>query len=516
MSQKNVGADGFFAEQFSGMTFEVFHHDARLDVAVPVVRKDHRLFPIFCPRPTVRILFYTDSAAVDFNSAQDFGVDLLRDLILSRNTFYVNFQIDLVNRHRPTHAANKLTSSLLSRYDQVWFFGVLQCNLPDQPENELTNPEVAALSRWMAQGGVLMTGDHANPKPPAAAAGLDPLLNLGRAIGHRVPRAGELRKWEGTPSAVPAQSHNTQEPDGLNSLDNLTLQDDALPQRLLLKQYPLGWHFPRWIRRSRPHPLFCGRLGPIRVFPDHMHEGELLIPSAFPAPTWPAGPVTQPLPEIVARGTDKRTGSVYGVTTAYDGAAANVGRIVADATWHHYFNVNLRGFPPGTTLNEIADYYVNLAVWLSPTPKRAAMRCHLWWWLALHPAVFMVAHNPIFVLGETAYNVLGKVASQCMISEWIFPPHLIEWPLRERFPWPPEELVLGGIVEQYHSAIRAAQAGEKLPEVGALYARGVRSGLHFYTEELAETLKGAQALDEITERLLAAGDQAAGPETDPA
>lgn len=510
MSGNSSQANRFSGEQYGQLRFDVVRHDALIDVAVPEVPEGHPLYPIFCRRPTVRILFYTDDrrGRVVFESAQDFGVNHLRDLIIGRNPFYVNFQIDLINRHDGGHAANKLTTALLGRYDQIWFFGVGQCNLPGEPENELTNAEVAALSTWMGQGGVLMTGDHADPRPAGAAASLDDLLNLGRAIGHRVPRAGELRKWEGPPGALAGNSHNTQEPDGVNSLDNLTLQDDAIPQRLILKQYPLRGYFPRWVIRSRPHPLFCGRSGPIRVFPDHMHEGQLLIPSSFPPQTWPSGPAKQPVPEIVAWGTDKRTGAVYGVTTAYDGSVAGVGRIVADSTWHHYFNVNLRGFPLGTTLDNISDYYVNLAVWLSPTAKRDAMRCHLWWWLALHPAVFMVSSNPVFVLGETAYDVLGRVANRCTITEFIFPPLFIERLLPERFPWPPEELVLGGIIAQYHEAIRLAEAGERPPEVQTLYARGVQLGLQTYIEELSGTLKGSQALAEELGQVLADRQQA--------
>ena len=102
----------------------------------------------------------------------------------------------------------------------MWFFGIRQCNVTGQPENELTNAEVADLQSWMdSGGGVLMTGDHANPRPFGADPGLDALVILGRALGHRVPRAGELRRWEGLPDATIAGSHNTQAPDGVNDLD---------------------------------------------------------------------------------------------------------------------------------------------------------------------------------------------------------------------------------------------------------------------------------------------------------
>ena len=72
------------------------------------------------------------------------------------------------------------------------------------PENELTDPEVQALEVWMSgssQGGVLITGDHSNGRPLGADPGLNSLVNLGRALGHRVPRGGRLRVWEGLPSS---------------------------------------------------------------------------------------------------------------------------------------------------------------------------------------------------------------------------------------------------------------------------------------------------------------------------
>lgn len=477
------------------------------DVFIP--KKDHPFFPLFCPKPTVRILFYTDDFSVILNNTSDFGVGILRDLIMSKNTFYVTFDIDLVNRHDGGHAARKITPALLGSYDQVWFFGVLQCNLPGQQENELTNPEVASLEAWMASGGVLITGDHANRRPGGADPGLDPFVNLGRAIGHGVPRAGDLRQWEGGPTAISTSSHNTQVPDGVHNLDDLTLQDDAIPQGLILRQYPL-WRYPWWKRSWRPHPLFCGRAGPIAVFPDHMHEGQLTIPSTFPTPRWPSGPWGQPRPEVVARGTDKRNGSLYGVLTAYDGSSAGVGRVVADATWHHYFNVNLWGFPPGPVLDEIADYYVNLAVWLSPPFKRRAMRCWNWWWLAHNPTVRMVYGNSIAILGATAYDVLGRVASQCALSEFIwpfpFPEQVLERPL------PPEELVIGSILQRYYEAFESIEAGGDVPDSNELVADGIRAAHKSHLAELGSILEEARGVEEALEqglRLVESGDEAA-------
>lgn len=463
---------------------------------------------IFCRKPTVRILFYTDDFGVTTDNSSAFGTGKLRNLILNNNPFYVNFQIDLLNRHNGGHAFNKLTAALLATYDQIWFFGISQANVPGAPENELTTAEVTALRTWMNTGGVLMTGDHANPKPFGAAAGLDPLVNLGRAIGFKVPRAGQLRKWEGDPSSIaPDHNHNTQvpvPPGNLANIDTLGPQQDAIPQLLNLKTYPLGF-FP-WFYRRRPHPIFCGRRGPIEIFPDHMHEGQLLIPSPLNA-EWPSSGGFQPGPEVIAWGTDKRNGSVYPVVSAYDGDDVLVGRIVADATWHHYFNINLVGFPvnadgtPGPVLAQIANFYVNLAVWLSPRNKRTAMRCSILWYLATHPQVLEVKYNHLYVLGGTAYDVLGRRASQCEMSQFL----VLDIPrlIKRKFPVPPippEELILGGIIEQYHQAFDGAQQGKKPMEVEQLISRGLQRSFDVHINDLQENLnltrEGMQLLAE--------------------
>jgi hypothetical protein len=455
----------------------------------------------------VRILFYTDDFSVELGYATSFGVGRLRDLVVGHNTFHADFQVSLVQRHAGGHAANKLTPALLADYDQVWVFGVRQTNQAGEPENELTAAEVAALRQWMdAGGGLLVTGDHSNPNPVDPNG---PYLNLGRALGRAIPRAGELRKWEGPPDAGTVDNHNTQVPDGVLQLDNLALQGDGLPQQLILKRYPVGWIWPWWVQRYRPHPLFCGRNGAIGVFPDHMHEGQLVIPASFPAADWPGGPGGQPIPEIVSWGTDKRNGAVYAITAAYDGELAGVGRIVADSTWHHYFNINLAGFAnPSPTLDTIADYYVNLAVWLSPPAVRAQMRCWFWWRLASHPAVRMVAGNPLHIIGATALDALGRRTSSCLITQFVWP-----WPIRieerERFPWPPEELVLGGVLARYQEAFRTAVSDPQREPVPAveLVRAGVLAAVEEHAEQFRRAATGArELLPDVRRRFEVAGE----------
>ncbi|MEZ5966281.1 MAG: hypothetical protein R3F56_20765 [Planctomycetota bacterium] len=481
-----------------------------LEPHLPELTRKDLLYPLFCRRPKVRILLYTDSTSVQMNKSAQFGLQLMRDWIVDGNPFYASFEFDLVNRHTGGHAAKKLTATLLANYDQVWFFGVLQCNLPTAQQNELTTSEVSALRAWMdAGGGVLITGDHANPKPIGAAAGLDPLLNLGRAIGRAVPRAGQLRKWEGLPDSSTTDNHNTMVPTlafpDLN-LGGQPQQQDNVPQRLILTRHTIPSWIPYFVRRRRPHPLFCGKDGLIDVFPDHMHEGLPVLPTTYGS-EWPstAGGY-QPIPTIEAKGTDKRNGKIYPVTIAYDGDDVSVGRIVADATWHHYFNINLWGWTSGSPAysadgsaaqKAIANYYQNLAVWLSPRAKRQVMRCRTYWWLLNHPEVAELTLGPLHVLGGTALDVLGRSASQCLIYELVFI-DLDRFRVYERFPkvppipWPPIELVLGGTMLEYQEAAQRALAKKTIPAREDLQQAGFRRAFAFHTSALAADLKEAK------------------------
>ncbi|QXV59354.1 hypothetical protein [Amycolatopsis sp. TNS106] len=428
-------------------------------------------------KPKIRILFYTD--LVGFTGNNGFSLGIVRDLILANQPFFAEFEIDLLNRHEGGHAAGKLTSEVLAGYEQVWFFGFLPCNMPGQPENELVDAEVAALRAWMdAGGGVLITGDHSNPRPPGADPSLPEYLNLGRALGHRVPRAGELRVWNDRPDSSIEFSHNTHQPDPWGSDINNPIPNDLdpYPQELILRK-----------RLGRPHALFQGRRGPITVFPDHMHEGQLLIPERYPADVWPSGRAGQPKPEIVAQGTDKRDGKVYGVTSAYDGAAAGVGRIVADATWHHYFDLNLWGFEKGgEVLDRLTEYFVNLTLWLAPKPVKLEVNGQLLYWLSHNLSLRAVLPEGFRVPGITAAGLVREVGGQSVLDDLV-------WPL-EGTPGVPEELLLGAVVKESVAALSGGDV-EAFDAVGAV-ERGLRAGAEEYAAELRAALGAVEGLGE--------------------
>ena len=100
---------------------------------------------------------------------------------------------------------------------------------------------------------------------------------------------------------------------------------------------------------------------------------------------------------------------------AYDGFPSKAGRIVADSSFHHFLDINLRnlscrdasGLPViGSDLDQIAHFYGNLALWLPPPKKRIDMKLDLLLRLAKHPDVIEVMGNSLLTTGKTANAVL--------------------------------------------------------------------------------------------------------------
>ena len=382
---------------------------------------------------TIRILIYTDVDYINEDPCEDFGISELKRLLLfkaKRLCKTVRFEVKLINRHDRCDGANPLTGELLSHFDQLWLFGFLTTNEHDHPKNELDNEELRELERWMnAGGGLFITGDHSNPDERICDG--DPrkenpetFLNLGRAIGYRVPRAGQLRVWEGPPTRSSAKipleerdNFNTLVGPDVTTLDNdkpnLQADNHALDLDLVLTPGGL------------PHKLFWwyvegDKLVPITKFPDHMHEGRLRIPG-FLNGEWTA---PEPFPEVVARARDNRPFQIkrtYDLVSVYDGSKARpetskVGRIVVDSSFHHYLNINLVGFErdvcgnplPFSTLDQIAKYHLNLAVWLTPRIIVEEVRRGLLFEAVTDPQVVEIKGSEINKLGETARSSIER------------------------------------------------------------------------------------------------------------
>ncbi|HEX8456079.1 MAG TPA: hypothetical protein VF656_02060 [Pyrinomonadaceae bacterium] len=172
-----------------------------------------------------------------------------------------------------------------------------------------------------------------------------------------------------------------------------------------------------------PHFLFFYGLDaggqPVRIgnFPDHDHEGRVIVPETYDK-FWPPRP---PVPQVVAKGRDLRFPDeqrIYELVMAYDGDEAGVGRIVADSSFHHFLNLNLRAIPavdaackpvPGTPRDQIAQFYANLALWLAPLKLRESIREELFFRASTHIIV-------LEALGNSAAHV-GRAVKAALASE---------------------------------------------------------------------------------------------------
>ena len=132
--------------------------------------RDSTAYPWFCPKPRLRILFYTDDPRISLHQDvtshdHEFGVRILHDLLIQAAAAenLIDVSITLVDRHEPSNGAHRFSADLLADYDEVWFFTARwEPNTADNPSRELDDDEVDALAEWMTDGGVLITGDHAN------------------------------------------------------------------------------------------------------------------------------------------------------------------------------------------------------------------------------------------------------------------------------------------------------------------------------------------------------------------
>ncbi|HWS99680.1 MAG TPA: hypothetical protein VN256_05345 [Pyrinomonadaceae bacterium] len=376
---------------------------------------------------TIRILFYTDKSDISLNPSDAWSVADVKKFIEFKIGKLVQVRVELLNRHidqatgQLVYGANLLTRKLLNDYDEIWVFGYTQTNLPHRGPQfcsiELYDEEVKYLKDWMDCGGGLMfTGDHSNTNPFVAGGDHSRFLNLGRALGYKIPRARQLRVWEGPPTAQIVLSdppekkdnHNTQEGDGVQNLDNLALQSDGITQTLRFEDPKAPHELFRWYKNEDD------TIAPISKFPDHMHEGELLIPKLPLDAEWPEN---SRQPQVAALGRDKRfveKERLYPLVVAYDGDNIPVGRIVADSSFHHYVKPNLsgirdrdpHGYPVrGSDLDQVAQFYGNMAYWLAPKVIRDKVKSNLLFELAKHPDVFEVQGSNAEVVGNAARSV---------------------------------------------------------------------------------------------------------------
>jgi len=117
---------------------------------------------------------------------------------------------------------------------------------------------------------------------------------------------------------------------------------------------------------------------------------------------------------------------------AYDGQLAGVGRVVTDASWHHFVNLDLdgTGAPPGQPafqipatssapaadtpeLQRIRQYFRNLATWLLPRDVRRCLRFPVILEHLARPPLFeeLVVPRPETANGDELHEVGSRLVA---------------------------------------------------------------------------------------------------------
>lgn len=364
-------------------------------------------------QPTeVRILIYADGF-IDF-------LDLthVRTLLDARPYPHISFRVTNAHRDRSQGEARridrgpvKLTDLNLDEFEEIWFFGA-------NGTQELAPQEIDLLTQFMKKpkcGGVLVTGDHGP---------------LGRVLAENIPRVGAMRRWD-VPGSGPDRISSLVEGPDENPTINAQDESDDRPQIIHFQRFPIN--APAEVT-LQPHPVLSGLDGPIDVLPDHIHEGEAIAPEVNDTnvSTWPKNEAGthQEQPVVIAFGDVKEEQlqtKRFRVISAYNGHTVNVGRIVADSSWHHWVDSNLTGFEPTpqgqAALKKFETYFLNCAAWLAPPDKQFQVR-HTAWRLILGAKEILEIppDASLTVFGERAIKELRRFASSSAVSEWVLGP----------------------------------------------------------------------------------------------
>ncbi len=330
----------------------------------------------------------------------------------------------------PFNFATAATPVTTSNYDQIWLFGFSTA--------PLTPAEQATVVTFMqGGGGVFATGDHST---------------IGQGMGASLPRVRGMRNWSGVPMSD-QNRHDTVIDPGSDNIKQFNDQADAIAQRI----YPFFFSNGGPANQASswaPHPVLQHPSGAVDFLPDHPHESECFAPTPvagnfagveeWPAPAGGGARIAAKVAAVsMSAGrfvTDSGKPPVnphsFGAISAYDGDAANVGRVVCDATWHHFVNINLNGSGGGVDANgqprlglysggvataeylKIQRYFLNTTRWLAPKNRRYC-------WPFLVAAVtrfdFELAELQLPIPHPCPWDPLlaiGKVAEDALRRHW--------------------------------------------------------------------------------------------------
>jgi hypothetical protein len=438
-----------------------------------------------CP---IRILMVTDGTG-SYGDAE-FGLSILVNIL--EESFDPKVRFIVTKAHRADEEGVDICHFRFDDekmfdpgdHDQIWFFGVLRGVYPPLEQSELD-----VVLRFMECGkGVFATGDHED---------------LGGALCGALPRVRHMRKWfqiQGPLEAPPRDSerrHDTLRRGDDNIYSSNDERDDT-PQIIFPKIYSHP-SLPNVLYDCcpmiYPHPLLCGQHGILKFLPDHMHEGACYEPNVKdmchvytidgdPHPEFPFITTTKRLmPEVIAsaRPPEPHTTFVpmarachrpnqipsFGAIGAYDGHLVSVGRVVVQSTFHHFINLNLRGFEESTdtvspnrgrkAYKEIKNYFRNLGLWLAPSQvQRDVYIRAIWearWTYPVNEELLSIdkyvgPHLPEYILqlGAMTRGTLDSIITSCLSLS--FSLNLLRgvlktenWSVKRRFlpdPWMPE------------------------------------------------------------------------------
>jgi hypothetical protein len=421
--------------------------------------------PVLLPPETIKILILTEGGGSFIESLdQDFSLSILVD-VLNEN-IGLDPKIEVTKAHRASSVGPDVLRDFrfkpraLDGFHEVWLFGILDFStLP------LDDSEIEVLTEFMhSGGGVFATGDHDGRGTPLCG---------------KISRVRNMRQW-GKPLTV--TSNSDQRFDTLRSGDDdiyqFTDESDDTAQEI----FPIivsGTATRSACPSAYPHPLLCSPTGVIRFLPDHRHEGTCISKPDLTQkikldgkdvdeyPTVNNSPsATRISPQLVAKAradaphttVDNNSACfpftqidsfeaivVYDghrIQTDSDGHTANIGRVVVDSSFHHFVNMNLKGFrnsPRINTIgkgqlayNDIKRYFRNIAVWLAPKPIQEDLRWRGLWrarWtypLTEELSSFAYQNNPgqqgwetVLRIGEFMHDTLRRLGLDCEISNWI-------------------------------------------------------------------------------------------------
>jgi hypothetical protein len=521
------------------------------------------------PQPClVRILMVTDDDG-SFSPEHRFGLTELIAALTSAPQSFVKYAITTAHRlskNVPFTKDAKITEFRFDnplhfnpqKFDQLWLFGVSNEAPSSGERSPLSPPELRIISQFMdAGGGVFATGDHEN---------------LGKDLCGAIPRVRSMRRWDFDYTAVSAphsyddydeSSDNAPPVLGRHRHDTLLAghdnffsfddQSDDLAQQIIPRMYGYS---TKLYSVSYPHPLLCGPKGIIRVLPDHMHEGECLTPDdlsqtttfdGYSSAEYPSVNGVQPIPDVIAQGfstaghktrlelKDSFGGKLgettqsslldvavvadtFGTIGAYDGHEAQVGRVVVDSTFHHFFNINLNGTGSNVTndpiknqgfnaspagqaeYEQIKAYFRNIALYLAPRAKQECMLNTALWIARWETQMRFVLQSvrserlgwsELLLIGRYVREVLERNASRCTTVDWQFafdnPLSHFKWWQVKNLPDPPPEVL--NIALNPEELITAMYGAIMLGIAQASPSRDVklRDTLHRWMPEVVKT-----------------------------